>query len=126
MIVIKRIYEITSAQDGYRVLVDRLWPRGIEKSDARIDEWWQEYAPSTELRIWFRHDTKRWEEFSKNYTTELNANHAALAERIEQIAKSPITLVYAAKDQTHNNAVVLQHYIRSRILESDANHQAIK
>lgn len=122
MIMIKRIYETTSTQDGYRVLVDRLWPRGIKKSDARIDEWWQAYAPSSELRIWFGHNVKRWEEFSKKYTIELNENHATLAAQIEQIAKSPITLVYAAKDKTHNNAVILQKYIRSQILKSKTTH----
>lgn len=126
MIMIKRIYERTSTQDGYRILVDRLWPRGVKKSDSCIDEWWNEFAPSTELRMWFGHDIKRWQEFSLKYTMELDENHAPLAERIEQIAPFPITLVYAAKDNAHNNAVVLQHYIRSRILKSDTARQQVK
>lgn len=118
MIKIKRVYEKASRQDGYRVLVDRLWPRGVKKSDAYIDEWWKEFAPSSDLRNWFGHRITRWEEFSSKYTMELNENHVALAERIEQISTSPITLVYAAKDKCHNNAVVLQQYIRLQILTS--------
>ncbi len=120
MIKIKRIYAAKNMEDGYRILVDRLWPRGIRKSDASIDEWWKEFAPTSELRVWFGHDVMRWNEFILKYTLELNENRAALVERLERIPKRPITLLYAAKDEHHNQAIVLQKYIRSRILNIKA------
>ena len=106
MIQIKRAYEKASAQDGKRVLVDRLWPRGVSKAKLRLDAWKKDIAPSTKLRQWFGHDPKGWAEFKKRYKAELRGSKAEL----KALAKSGkrITLVYGAKDPAHNNAVVLQ------------------
>ena len=110
-ILLKRAYEKPSRADGYRVLVDRLWPRGVKKEDLKLDLWAKDLAPSTELRRWFAHDEKRWPEFRKRYRREL-AN-PAVRRRIAVIIadakrSSAITLVYAAKDTQHNEAVVLR------------------
>jgi uncharacterized protein YeaO (DUF488 family) len=109
-ISIKRAYEDPAPADGYRVLVDRVWPRGRSKDVLAIDEWLREIAPSTELRKWFAHDPRRWNDFQERYLTELDAPeqkerlHALLA----AAGKRPITLVYGAKDEEHNQAVVLR------------------
>jgi uncharacterized protein YeaO (DUF488 family) len=108
---IKRIYEPTSRGDGLRVLVDRLWPRGISKADAHVDEWLKEVAPSNELRKWFGHDPARWSAFQKRYERELNAQ-ADSVDALQALAgKRAVTLLYAAKDEAHNNAVALQNYL---------------
>jgi uncharacterized protein YeaO (DUF488 family) len=109
-ILLKRAYEEPSNADGFRVLVDRLWPRGKKKSDLRLDAWVKEIAPSTELRKWFDHDPKRWIEFCKGYRAELKAPgiRKAIADRVLAAKKyAAITLIYAAKDTEHNEAVVL-------------------
>ncbi|MGG5316672.1 DUF488 domain-containing protein [Enterococcus sp. AZ072] len=111
MIKIKRAYEAASADDGYRVLVDRIWPRGISKEKAAINEWLKEVAPSNELRKWFDHDPAKFSEFSEGYLEELkDVDHQAAFERLSQLTKEydPLTLVYGAKDQEHNQAVVLK------------------
>jgi uncharacterized protein YeaO (DUF488 family) len=110
-ILLKRAYDKPARADGYRVLVHRLWPRGIKKEDLRLDAWAKELAPSTELRKWFAHDPSRWSEFRKRYRAELRASHAA--QRIGEIldAARPartVTLLYGAKDTEHNEAVVLR------------------
>ncbi|PDT81512.1 DUF488 domain-containing protein [Sinorhizobium sp. BJ1] len=108
---LKRAYESPTDSDGTRVLVDRLWPRGVRKTDAAIDYWIKELAPSTELRIWFAHDPSRWEEFRRRYTAEIEAHHEEF-DRLRDLAlKGPITLVYAAHDETHNDAVVLRELL---------------
>lgn len=105
---IKRAYEAPSADDGTRVLIDRLWPRGIAKAEAAVDHWMKEIAPSTELRKWFGHDPARWEEFQRRYRSELK-DHRAELERLRELAREGVvTLVYAAHDETHNDAVVLR------------------
>lgn len=105
--VLKRIYEPAADEDGYRVLVDRLWPRGISKQRARLDEWAKELAPSTELRRWFGHVPERFEEFTRRYTAELRSN-PGLDERVTDWRTHPrVTLLYGAKDERHNEAVVL-------------------
>lgn len=107
---IKRAYERPEKSDGYRVLVDRVWPRGIRKEDLRLDEWCKEIAPSTKLRQWFGHDQKRWQEFRERYEWELiDPQHQAQIRRIIEAAEASrdITLVYSAKDEEHNQAVVL-------------------
>src|SRR5690606_2444746 len=110
-ISIKRIYEPPAAGDGFRVLVDRLWPRGIKKDEARVDRWMKEVAPSTALRKWFGHDPQRWVEFTTRYRKELQAN-PAFTELIALIKeKGNVTLLYAAKDEAHNQAVVLSRFI---------------
>jgi uncharacterized protein YeaO (DUF488 family) len=105
---IKRAYEAPSADDGTRVLIDRLWPRGIGKAEAAFDHWMKEIAPSTELRKWFGHDPARWEEFQRRYRSELKDRRDEL-ERLRELAREGVvTLVYAAHDETHNDAVVLR------------------
>jgi uncharacterized protein YeaO (DUF488 family) len=110
-ITLKRAYEKPTRSDGCRVLVDRLWPRGVKKTDLRAKIWAKEIAPSTALRKWFGHDPKRWREFRKLYLLELKEPQArrAIAETIRAAKRSPaMTLVYGAKDKEHNEAVVLQ------------------
>ncbi len=105
---IKRIYDEAEASDGARVLVDRLWPRGVSKDAAAIDLWLKELAPSTELRKWFGHDPARWGEFQQRYTAEVHA-HPELFEQLRDLARQgPVTLVYSARDEEHNDAVVLR------------------
>jgi uncharacterized protein YeaO (DUF488 family) len=108
---LKRAYERPSAGDGTRVLVDRLWPRGVRKADIAIDRWLREVAPSTELRRWFGHDPGRWNEFSRRYEVELSHNAEALKELRECVRKGTVTLVYAARDQEHNEAIVLRNVL---------------
>jgi uncharacterized protein YeaO (DUF488 family) len=109
-ISLKRAYEPPAETDGMRVLVDRLWPRGVTKSRARIDLWLKDLAPSTELRKWFGHDPGKWPEFRKRYRAELKGN-PALAELREKSRQRDITLVYAARDELHNDAVVLKQVL---------------
>ena len=104
---IKRVYEEPSDTDGKRILVDRLWPRGMTKEKAAIDVWLKDIAPSTTLRKWFAHDPKRWNEFKKKYFKELNENNEQLSVLKEYLKKGKITLVYGAKDEEHNEAQVL-------------------
>ncbi len=111
MVKIKRVYDPVSADDGKRVLIDRLWPRGIKKEKAHVDEWMKEIAPSTGLRIWFSHDPAKWQEFRKRYRKELE-DHAALLEKLRAEAKKgTVTLVFASKDVEHVNAVVLKELL---------------
>ena len=105
---LKRAYLPPSPEDGVRVLVDRLWPRGVRKADAAIDRWAKEVAPSTELRRWFGHDQSRWEEFRHRYGAELSHNTALVSELRTIAQKGRLTLVYAARDELHNEAVVLR------------------
>jgi uncharacterized protein YeaO (DUF488 family) len=113
MVKIKRIYDPVSRGDGKRILVDRLWPRGIRKEEARIDEWLKEIAPSNELRKWFGHDPARWQGFREKYAAEL-AEKPELLKGIRAAAKKgAITLLFAAKDLTHNNAAVLKEMLES-------------
>ena len=108
-ITIKRIYDEASDDDGFRVLVDRLWPRGISKERARIDLWVKDVAPSTELRQWFHHDAANWEEFLTRYRKELAQNKTALDElRATLKGKPKVTLLYGAKDEKHNQALILK------------------
>jgi uncharacterized protein YeaO (DUF488 family) len=110
---LKRAYEPPSPQDGRRILVDRLWPRGLRRAEARVDSWLKEIAPSTELRRWFAHDPTRWEEFRRRYRAELAASAHLLGE-LRAIARTgPLTLVYAARDEHHNDAVVLREVLRA-------------
>lgn len=108
---IKRVYEAPSLDDGVRILVDRLWPRGIKKEDAHIDFWNKEIAPSKELREWFGHKPERFEEFSKKYMQELKSHEDRLKEIKEMLKTKNVTLVYGAKDTKDNQAVVLKKVI---------------
>jgi len=111
MIRLSRIYDPLSPDDGRRVLVDRIWPRGIKKEEARIHAWLKELAPSPELRKRFGHDPARWEEFRSRYREELRAQEGLLAQLREEGKKETLTLVYAARDTEHNNAVVLKELL---------------
>lgn len=112
MITIKRIYDQPETKDGFRILVDRLWPRGMTKEKAKIDLWLKEIAPSNELRKWFSHDPEKWDDFVKKYKKELK-DKQELLNTIKQLEKNEgaITLLYAAKDEKHNEAVVLKEII---------------
>ncbi len=112
---LKRAYAAPAADDGKRILIDRLWPRGISKAEAALDQWMKEIAPSTELRQWFGHDPAKWEEFRLRYSEEL-ADKAPLLEELRALARAgPITLVYSAHDEEHNDAVVLRDVLRGDI-----------
>lgn len=112
---IKRAYEAPSPDDGTRVLVDRLWPRGVKKADAGISQWMKEIAPSNELRKWFGHDPERWEEFRRRYKAEL-AQKRELVGQLRQLAgRGPLTLVYSAHDEAHNQAVVLRETLLHQV-----------
>lgn len=117
MVKIKRAYELAAAPDGHRVLVERLWPRGVRKTDLRLDAWLKDVAPSHELRRWFGHDPARWKEFSARYRRELQEDPAAeaVAELIRLASAQAVTLVYGARDETHNGAVVLRDVIESAL-----------
>jgi len=108
---LKRAYDPPAADDGYRVLVDRLWPRGVSKAEAAIELWLKDVAPSTALRKWFGHRPERWPQFQTRYLAELKANPAVDALR-RRAAKGPITLVFGAKDRDHNDAVVLRDLLK--------------
>jgi uncharacterized protein YeaO (DUF488 family) len=106
-VAVKRAYEPVDEDDGYRVLIDRLWPRGVSKERARLDEWARELAPSTELRRWFGHDPARFEEFRRRYIEELAAEGDKLDELRRRSSSGKVTLVHGARDSEHNDAVVL-------------------
>jgi uncharacterized protein YeaO (DUF488 family) len=105
---LKRVYEPATPDDGTRILVDRLWPRGLSKADARIDLWLKEIAPSTELRRWFGHDPDRWTEFRRRYQEELQQHAVELKKICALTRQGTVTLVYGARDERHNDAVVLR------------------
>jgi uncharacterized protein YeaO (DUF488 family) len=109
---LKRAYEPPAASDGYRVLVDRLWPRGVRREEARLDEWARELAPSAELRRWFGHDPERFEEFRRRYADELAGQEEKLRELRRRAREGALTLVYSARDVEHNDAVVLAEILR--------------
>lgn len=113
VIRIKRIYHAPSRNDGYRVLVDRLWPRGINKEKAGIDLWLKDSAPSDELRKWFNHDPQKWDDFKKRYFAELENKQGILDPVIEKLEED-VTLLYGAKDEQHNNAVALKEYLEKK------------
>jgi uncharacterized protein YeaO (DUF488 family) len=105
---LKRAYEKPDRTDGRRILVDRLWPRGVSKAEAAIDEWLKDLAPSTELRKWFGHDPGQWDEFQRRYASEIHAHRELLGHLRELARHGPLTLVYSAHDEVHNDAVVLR------------------
>jgi uncharacterized protein YeaO (DUF488 family) len=123
MIKLKRAYEPAARSDGYRVLVERLWPRGIRKEDLPLDRWEKDIAPSTELRKWFSHDPAKWSEFKQRYRHELRDR--ALAERLRELAAravdKTVTLVFSSHDTEHNNAVVLREELE-RLAHRSAGH----
>jgi uncharacterized protein YeaO (DUF488 family) len=117
---VKRIYEPKAADDGSRVLVDRIWPRGLTRDAAAIDHWFKELAPSTKLRTWFGHRPERWPEFARRYRAELKdaAAQPLLGELAAMAAAGPLTLLYSARDQEHNQALVLAQVLRAKLARS--------
>ena len=110
-IYLKRAYEAPTSGDGCRVLVERLWPRGVSKQDARIDLWAKDTAPSADLRRWFNHDPDKWADFKQRYFTELQGQQEALQVLIERVDAGPVTFVFASRELRFNNAVALKEYL---------------
>jgi uncharacterized protein YeaO (DUF488 family) len=119
-IALKRAYEPPAAADGYRVLVDRLWPRGLRRDAAQLDDWLKEAAPSEGLRRWFHAHPAQWGEFRRRYLTELKSQREALRRLARHARRDRVTLVYAASDRQHNNAVVLRQYLALLKVEDTA------
>lgn len=112
---IKRIYQEADKKDGVRILIDRLWPRGIKKEEAKIDLWLKDIAPSSSLRIWFNHKPEKWVEFCKRYHKELGLNQDLIQTLLDVIKKHDVTLLYGAKDERFNHAIALKEYLDSFI-----------
>ena len=119
---IKRVYEAPDAGDGQRILIDRLWPRGLAKAKAGIDLWLKEIAPSTELRRWYNHDPERWSEFKRRYYSELDAHPDAVAELLERAAAGKVTLLFSSREERRNNAHALKEYLQSRAARPSGKH----
>ena len=113
-IALKSVYEESSVSDGFRILVERLWPRGISKEKAKIDLWDKDAAPSTELRHWFNHDPEKWEEFKQRYFAELHERSSSLEPIFEHLKKEPVTFVYSSRETRYNNAVALKAFIENQ------------
>lgn len=113
MILLKRVYEPATEEDGFRVLVERLWPRGVSKQKAHLDLWLKDIAPSPELRKWYSHDVNKWKEFEQRYRDELKSNRSLLQLRELLDEKETITFVYAARDEEHNSAKALKEYLET-------------
>jgi uncharacterized protein YeaO (DUF488 family) len=112
---VKRVYAPPLRTDGCRVLVDRVWPRGVGKEEARLDEWCREIAPSDELRRWYGHAPEKWPEFRRRYFAELAEKEEIVAELVQKVRGEGLTLVFGARDEEHNNAVVLKEYLEMRL-----------
>ena len=122
MLALKRVYDKAAPEDGVRFLVERLWPRGIKKTDLRLDDWLKDVAPSNELRRWFAHDPNKWTEFQKRYFAELD-RHPEACEPIRSAARhGRVTLIYSSHDAEHNNAVALKEYLSARMGKRTINH----
>ncbi|HSJ43813.1 MAG TPA: DUF488 family protein [Euzebyales bacterium] len=111
---LRRAYDPATRNDGYRVLVDRIWPRGVSKQDAAIDDWARDLAPSDDLRRWFDHEPQRWDQFQRRYRAELEERRDALDALVDRVKQGRVTLVYGARDQQHNNAVVLRDVLEEQ------------
>ncbi|WP_299365541.1 DUF488 domain-containing protein [uncultured Paracoccus sp.] len=117
---LSRVHDDHVGTQGARLLVDRVWPRGISKGDLELDAWIKEVAPSNELRKWFGHDPDRWDEFRRRYRAELDDNEEAVVRCLDWCRQGPVVLLYGAKDRNHNQAVVLRDYLRARRTGEDA------
>ncbi len=114
----KRTYDPPSRADGFRILVDMLWPRGISKEKLSVDLWLKEIAPSDGLRRWFSHDPERWEEFKSHYFEELDANREAVERILQEAGRRPVTLLFSSKEQELNNAAALKEYLEKKLTEA--------
>jgi len=111
----KRVYDAPDKSDGCRILVDRLWPRGLSKSEAQLDEWMKDIAPSEELRKFYGHDISKWKEFRERYFKELSSKEEMVRKIIERSSEGTVTLLFAAKDEEHSNAAVLKEYLEKKV-----------
>src|SRR5689334_5415898 len=125
MIGLKRAYEPVSRTDGVRLLVERLWPRGIAKADLALDEWLKDVAPSTELRKWFSHDPAKWTEFRRRYFRELDSRPEAWQPIASAARRGTVTLIYSSHDTEHNNAVALQEYVQAKLHGSESRKRPV-
>ena len=125
MITLKRAYEPVSHSDGARLLVERLWPRGVSKAKLRVDAWLKEAGPSTELRKWFSHDPEKWDEFRRRYFRELDSRTEAWQRIVSAARRGRVTLVYSSHDTQHNNAVALQEYVQAKARRPAASQRAV-
>ena len=121
MINLKRAYDPATSADGIRLLVERLWPRGVKKTSLRIKGWLKDVAPSTELRKWFSHDPAKWDEFQKRYFDELMANPDAWEPILQAARHGAVTLIYSSHDTEHNNAVALQEFLNKRLRKGSSH-----
>jgi len=113
-----RAYEVSDSDEGFRMLVDRLWPRGVKKESLRLDRWEKELAPTTTLRQWFDHDPDKWEEFQQRYVKELELKYDVIRALLQEAGNRQILMIYAAKDTAHNHAIVLKDFIQKTFLSS--------
>jgi uncharacterized protein YeaO (DUF488 family) len=121
VIKVRRVYESEGQGEGVRFLIDRLWPRGVSKESLHYQAWLREVAPSDELRKWFGHDPKKWDEFRRRYAYELDEKEESWQPLLDAARQGDVTLLYAAKDREHNNAVALKHYLQDKLSkDSDA------
>ena len=120
MIQVKRAFEAAAPEDGCRLLVDRLWPRGVSKARLKIDNWYRDVAPSGSLRRWFGHSPEKWLEFRRRYFAELNANPGAWAPILDAARQQDVTLLFAARDRDHNNAIALRDYLLKKLRRTEA------
>jgi uncharacterized protein YeaO (DUF488 family) len=126
MLKLKRAYDPVSHTDGTRLLVERLWPRGVSKAKLRVDVWLKEVSPSTDLRKWFSHDPEKWSRFRTRYFRELDARPEAWRPIVSAARRGPVTLVYSSRDEQHNNAVALIDYVRAKMRAPSASPEAIE
>lgn len=122
MIKVKRVYDPAAPEDGLRVLVDRLWPRGLSRERAQVNLWLKDVAPDSELRKWFSHDPERWPEFKRRYFAELATQTDLLATIAEEARDGVVTILYGAKDRQHNNALALKEYMETYVLGSTSRY----
>ena len=114
LIYVNRAYEEPSGNDGYRVLVDRMWPRGVTRQRLQLDAWMKELAPTGTLRTWFAHDPGKWRQFKRRYFGELDSRHEEVDRLLEMLATGRVTLVYSARNDKYNNAIALKEYLENR------------
>ncbi len=124
-IQLKRAYDKPQKSDGFRVLIDRMWPRGIRKEDLRLDEWLRSLAPSTELRQWFGHDPEKWEEFRRRYFRELDTHPEEIKLLREKMREGPLTIIFGSREERFNNATALKEYLENRPLRVRRSKPAV-
>jgi uncharacterized protein YeaO (DUF488 family) len=126
MIQIKRVYEPATRTDGARLLVERLWPRGVRKEKLKLDAWLKDVAPSTELRKWFNHDPAKWKEFQRRYWSEIDAHPEVLQPILDAQSKGMVTLLFSSHDEAHNNVVALKAYIERKTVKRNARKRGVR